>query len=157
MTSQNNMAHFVWGNLIYSLYSEHMEKEVSSLLKANAKQFSYKDTCESNEAEEVEVLQSYEYAAGRNRWGGQYCCVPLCRSSSGERLERERLGMSRLSFHSFPDVNTDRGKLWIAKICCDPGRYFVVNQKKLIPKFAYCFLLPTIILAVMLCILRDVF
>ena len=36
--------------------------------------------------------------------------------------------MSRLSFHSFPDVKTDRGKLWIAKIRRDPDRYFVVNQ-----------------------------
>ena len=70
MTSQNNMAHSIWGILIYLLYSEHMEKEVSSLLKADAKQLSYKDTCESNQAEEVEVLQSYEYAAGRNHWGG---------------------------------------------------------------------------------------
>ena len=26
-------------------------------------------------------------------WSGQYCCVPLCRSSSGEEAERERLGM----------------------------------------------------------------
>jgi len=103
-------------------------KEVSSLLKANPKQFSCKDTCESNQAEEVEVLQSYEYAEGRNRWGGQYCCVAMCRSSSRERLERERLGMSRLSFHSFRDVKTDRAKLWIAKIRRDPGRNFVVSQ-----------------------------
>ena len=101
---------------------------MSSLLKADAKQFSYKDTCESNQAEEVVVLQSYQYAAGRNCWGGQYCCVLLCRSSSGEQLERERLGMRRLSFHSFPDVKTDRGKLWMAKIRHDPGRYFMVNQ-----------------------------
>ena len=26
--------------------------------------------------------------------------------------------MSRLSFHSFPNVKRDRGKMWIAKICC---------------------------------------
>ena len=58
MMSQNKMAHSIWGTLIYSLYSEHMDKEVSSLLKADTKQFSCKDTCESNQAEEVEVLQS---------------------------------------------------------------------------------------------------
>ena len=127
MTSQYKMAHSIWGTLIFSLYCEHMEREVSSLLKADTGQLSCKETCESNQTEEVEVLQSYEYAAGRNRWGGQYCCVPLCRSSSGERLERERLGMARVSFHSFPDVKTDRGKLWIAKIRRDPGSNFVVN------------------------------
>ena len=36
--------------------------------------------------------------------------------------------MRRLSFHSFPDVKTDRGKLWMAKIRHGPGSYFVVNQ-----------------------------
>lgn len=30
--------------------------------------------------------------------------------------------MARLSFHSFPDVKTEKGKLWIAKIRRDPGR-----------------------------------
>ena len=36
--------------------------------------------------------------AYRKDWSAQYCCVPLCRSSSGEGQERERLGMRRLSF-----------------------------------------------------------
>ena len=36
--------------------------------------------------------------------------------------------MDRLSFHSFPDINTDKGKLWIAKICRDPSHDFVVNK-----------------------------
>jgi len=36
--------------------------------------------------------------------------------------------MARLSFHSFPSVKTDKGKLWIAKIRRDPGRNFKVNQ-----------------------------
>jgi len=36
--------------------------------------------------------------------------------------------MARLSFHSFPNVKTDKGKLWIAKIRRDPGSNFVVNQ-----------------------------
>jgi len=33
-----------------------MEKEVLLLLKADAKQFSCKDTCENNQAEEIKVL-----------------------------------------------------------------------------------------------------
>ena len=42
-------------------------KEVSLLLKADTKQFSYKDTYESDQDEEVKVSQSYEYAPGRTR------------------------------------------------------------------------------------------
>ena len=61
-------------------------------------------------------------------WSGQYCCVPLCRSSSGEGAQRERLGMPRLSFHSFPDITTDKGKTWLAKIRRDSGPNFVVNK-----------------------------
>ena len=91
-------------------------------------------SCESEsefndvQAESEDEWPSYDYIAGRNLTGGQYCCVPLCRSSSGQRLERERLGMARLSFHSFPGVKTDKGKLWIAKICRDPGPKFKVNH-----------------------------
>ncbi|XP_065888295.1 uncharacterized protein [Dysidea avara] len=69
-------------------------------------------SCESEfndiQAESVDEWPSYDYIAGRNLTGGQYCCVPLCRSSSGQRLERERLGMARLSFHSFPGVKSDK-------------------------------------------------
>lgn len=68
------------------------------------------------------------YTAKQKAWRGQYCCVPLCRSSSGEKAERERLGMQRLSFHSFPDVTTDRGKMWITRVRRDPGRNFVINS-----------------------------
>ena len=35
-------------------------------------------------------------------WRENYCCVPLCRNSSGQREERERLGLQKISFHSFP-------------------------------------------------------
>ena len=69
-----------------------------------------------------------DYVAGHNRTGGLYCFAPPCRSSSGQGLERERLGMSRLSFHSFPGVKNDKGTLWTAKIRRDPGRNFKVNQ-----------------------------
>ncbi|XP_065894872.1 uncharacterized protein [Dysidea avara] len=68
------------------------------------------------------------YTAKQKAWRGQYCCVPLCHSSSGEKAERERLGMQRLSFHSFPDVSSDKGKMWIAKIRRDPGPNFVINS-----------------------------
>ena len=39
--------------------------------------------------------------ASVNRMGGQHCCVPLCRISSGQRIEKERLGITKLSFHFF--------------------------------------------------------
>ena len=36
--------------------------------------------------------------------------------------------MSRLSFHSFPSVKADKGKLWIVKIRCDPGLNFRITK-----------------------------
>ena len=81
-----------------------MERTVSSLLKANTKQFSCKDTCESNQTEGVEALQSYEYAAGWN----PIAVYPYVEVHSENKL-RECLGMDRLSFHSFPDVYDRHG------------------------------------------------
>jgi len=52
-----------------------------------------------------------------------YSCVTVL---LGEKAGRERQGMQRLSFHSFPDVTTDRGKMWITKIRRDPGSNFVI-------------------------------
>ena len=51
-------------------------------------------------------------------WKGQYCCVPLCHHSSGESVERKLLNSGRISFHSFPNLSTDREKAqkWIVKI-----------------------------------------
>ena len=112
----------------------------------NSKNFSNQPTCandfdcesprgstleegeEEGEAEEESVPVRRHYSSNKKAWRGQYCCVPLCRSSSGERAERERLGMPRLSFHSFPDVATHTGKIWIAKIRRDPGPDFVINK-----------------------------
>lgn len=65
------------------------------------------------DSEQGEGVHRNGNIAGRNTWGGQYCCVLLCRSSSGERQERQCLGMPRLSFHSFPDLATERGKMWV--------------------------------------------
>ena len=76
----------------------------------------------------IEPKPRRHYTAKQKAWKGQYCCVPLCRSSSGEKAQRERLGMLRLLFHSFPDVTTDKGKMWIAKIRRDPGKEFVINN-----------------------------
>ena len=61
-------------------------------------------------------------------WRGYYCCVPLCRSSSGEQFERKRLGLPPVSFHCFPDTKTEKGNLWIAKIRRDPGKDFKVTK-----------------------------
>jgi len=62
-------------------------------------------------------------------WKGQYCCVPLCRHASGGTDERKRLGSGRVSFHSFPNMYTDkeRAREWIIKIRRDPGKHFVIN------------------------------
>ena len=51
-------------------------------------------------------------------WKGQYCCVPKCRHASGGSDERSWLGCGRVSFHSFPDLLTDKEGVreWIVKI-----------------------------------------
>ena len=62
-------------------------------------------------------------------WQGHYCCVPLCHNSAGGHTERERLGVPKVSFHCFPDVNSTRGKEWIQKIRRDHGRDFIVTKR----------------------------
>ena len=61
-------------------------------------------------------------------WRGDYCCVPLCRNSSGKQKERKRLGLPFLSFHKFPKAGTIRYKTWIVKIRRDPGSKFQINM-----------------------------
>ncbi|XP_065884580.1 uncharacterized protein [Dysidea avara] len=63
-------------------------------------------------------------------WKGQYCCVPSCRNASGGSAGRRQLGSARVSFHSFPNLSTDkeRAKEWIVKIRRDPGPDFVINE-----------------------------
>ena len=53
--------------------------------------------------------------------------MPLCTNSSGQRKERELLGLSKVSFHSFPKDKNILNK-WIIKIKRDPGPNFVINQ-----------------------------
>ena len=60
-------------------------------------------------------------------WRGNYCCVPLCRNSSGQQEERERLGLSKISFHSFPKEEK-RKKEWIVKIKRDAGANFKLTK-----------------------------
>ena len=74
---------------------------------------------------ESRVLQPKSTKAA---WRGDYCCVPLCRTSSGQNIEREMLGLTKVSFHCFPDVDSEKGKQWLAKIRRDPGEHFVVNE-----------------------------
>ena len=73
-------------------------------------------------------LKKYRVTEAVKAWKGYYCCVPLCRSSSGQQSERKRLGLRPVSFHSFPDLKTDRAKDWITKIRRDPGTYFTINK-----------------------------
>ena len=65
---------------------------------------------------------------GKTAWRGYYCCVPLCRNSSNQS-ERERLGLEKLSFHSFPDQKTPLAKEWIAKIRRDVGPSFRITKR----------------------------
>ena len=60
-------------------------------------------------------------------WQGNYCYVPFCRNSSGQREEREHLGLQRISFHSFP-TDDKMKKEWVVEIRRDPGINFTVNK-----------------------------
>jgi len=53
--------------------------------------------------------------AKEKNWQGYYCWVPLCKNSTAQRAERERLGLPKISFHSFPNNDTVK-KEWIIKI-----------------------------------------
>ena len=41
------------------------------------------------DSEQGKWVHTNSNTAGRNTWGGQYCCVLLCRSSSGECIRRD--------------------------------------------------------------------
>ena len=61
-------------------------------------------------------------------WHGDYCCVPDCRNCSGSNKKRIQLGLRRISYHYFPNIQSAKGKLWIKLIRRDPGTNFVVNK-----------------------------
>ena len=81
----------------------------------------------TEEPKHILLEPSDSYQLKETAWRGNYCCVPLCTNSSGQRKERGLLGLSKVSFHSFPkDKNIL--KKWIIKIKRDPGPNFVINQ-----------------------------
>jgi len=50
------------------------------------------------------------------------------KKSSGSNKIRCKLGLRRLSFHSFPNIESAKGKLWIKMIRRNPGTKFIVNK-----------------------------
>ena len=69
-------------------------------------------TSETDKGGDVSVTIKRCYDSG---WKGQYCCVPLCCHTFRESA---RLGSEIFSFHSFPNMSTDkeRDQEWIVKI-----------------------------------------
>ena len=76
----------------------------------------------------AELPRKKHCTPSKKAWRGHYCCVPLCKNSSSNQIERERLGLKKLSFHSFPNVETPQAKEWIAKIQCDSGPNFKITK-----------------------------
>ena len=80
----------------------------------------------------IATCQSYYLkkcsTAAEKAWKRYYCCVPLCRSSSGEQFEWKRWSLPPVSFHFFPDLKTERAKHWITKVQRDPGTNFRINN-----------------------------
>ena len=103
--------------------------EVFLLDKSDIPGASLNDTkpCQLNDAD-VKRRPKKHCTPGKSAWKGHYCCVPLCRNSSSNQKERERLGLEKLSFHSFPNVVSPRGKEWIRKIRRDTGPDFVITK-----------------------------
>ena len=79
--------------------------EVFLLDKSDIPGASLNDTkpCQLNDAD-VKRRPKKHCTPGKSAWKGHYSCVPLCRNSSSNHKERERLGLEKLSFHSFPNV-----------------------------------------------------
>jgi len=65
---------------------------------------------------------------GKKSWRGHYCCVPDCYNCGADNKERIKLGLQKISFHSFPDVKSTKGKQWIRLIRRDPGKHFVITK-----------------------------
>ena len=57
---------------------------------------------------------------------GHYCCVPGCKNASTHKKKQDHLG--NVSFHSFPDPKSVKGKQWIKRIRREPGTNFVINK-----------------------------
>ena len=63
------------------------------------------------------IAESNESQAVQPTWrkvnSGRYCCVPQCSNSSGRNKFLVELNVPKVSFHSFPDINSAKGKLWL--------------------------------------------
>ena len=96
----------------------------------NAEIFVERDTSGTSEIDKKGDISTTSKRSRDSVWKGQYCCVPLCRYASGGSAEQKQLGSVRVSFHSFPNLSTDkeRAKEWIVKIRRDPGPDFVINN-----------------------------
>ena len=91
------------------------------------------DERDASETDNSDISTKISSTGKRSRdlmWKGQYCCVPLCHNASGRSAEQRQFGSVRISFHSFPNLSTDkeRAKEWIVKIRRDPGPDFVINN-----------------------------
>ena len=60
--------------------------------------------------------------------GKRVTVVCHCVGARQVAVTRERLGLSKLSFHSFPKEGTAVAKEWIAKFRRDPGSSFVIHK-----------------------------
>ena len=87
-------------------------------------------TLDGLKVHEYSTVVAKPVSAKRKSWQGQYCCIPLCHNSSGRLKVQKELGLSKLSFHAFPDVRSVKNKRWI-KICHDPsiGQYTGITVK----------------------------
>ena len=69
--------------------------------------------------------RSSQRSTGKKSWRGYYCCVPDCKNTSERNKEQIKSGLPKISLHCFLSA---KGKMWISKLRCDPGSYFVVNK-----------------------------
>ena len=86
------------------------------------------DLCFESQKNRGKLLKSVGFNQLKEAsWKGNYCCVPDCKNASAQQKEKELLGLSKVSFHSFP-TDSNRMKMWIIKIKRDPGPEFVINK-----------------------------
>ena len=74
------------------------------------------DLCLESQKNRGKLLKSVGFNQLKEAsWKGNYCCVPDCKNASAQQKEKELLGLSKVSFHSFP-TDSNRMKMWIIKI-----------------------------------------
>ena len=106
------MATSIWGTLIFSLCSSDCGSDCSAFserftvvwriqililmnlcmlidnVDCKITEFCER-TFDEDKQEQNPGIDRHHYSWNKKAWWGQYCCVPLCRSSSGERAQRE--------------------------------------------------------------------